>query len=140
MAYGTNATRSVGSLERPSRELVTELPALLTRLVREELKLAQTEMARKGKRVGVGAGMLGGSGLIAMYGIACLLACAIAAISLKLQVWLAALIVGAFVLLVAAIVALVGRARLKKSTPPVPRQAISSVKADISTVKARAHR
>jgi len=139
MAYGTNATRSVG-VERPSRELVNELPALVTRLVRDEMKLAQTEMARKGKRVGAGAGMLGGSGLLALYGVACLLACAIAAISLKLQVWLAALIVGAFVLLVAAIVALVGRTSLKKSTPPVPRQAISSVKADISTVKARAHR
>ena len=139
MAYGTNATRSVG-VERPSRELVNELPALVTRLVRDEMKLAQTEMARKGKRVGAGAGMLGGSGLLALYGVACLLACAIAAISLKLHVWLAALIVGAAVLVVAGILALVGRASLKKSTPPVPRQAISSVKADISTVRARAHR
>lgn len=140
MAYGTNNARPVSSPDRASRDLVTELPALASRLVRDEIKLAQTEMARKGKQVGTGAGMLGGSGVLALYGVACLLASAIAAISLKLAVWLAALIIGAAVLAVAGIVALIGRSQLKKVAPPLPAQAISSVKADISVVKARAHR
>ena len=67
-------------------------------LARDELKLAQLEMARKGKRAGTGAGMLGGSGLIALYGVGCLIACAIIALSGVLAAWLAALIVGAVLL------------------------------------------
>ena len=35
-------------------------------LVRDELKLAQIEMAGKGKRAGAGIGMLGGGGLVAL--------------------------------------------------------------------------
>ena len=50
-------------------------------LVRDELKLAQLEMTRKGKQAGIGVGMLGGGGVIALYGIGCLIACAIIAIS-----------------------------------------------------------
>lgn len=140
MASRTNGPQSVSAADRPPRELASELPELVSRLVRDELKLAQTEMKRKGKQFGTGAGMLGGSGLMALYGIACLLACAIAAISLKLPVWLAALIIGAAVLAVAGIAALLGRTRMKKSAPPLPEQAMSSVRADINEVKAKAHR
>ncbi len=67
-------------------------------LVRGELKLAQLEMTRKGKQAGIGAGMFGASGLIALYGVACLLACAILGLSRVLEPWLAALIVGAALL------------------------------------------
>ena len=59
--------------------------------------------------------MLGGSGLIALYGVACLLACAILGLSRVLEPWLAALIVGAALLLVSGIAALLGKARLKKA-------------------------
>lgn len=140
MANETNAPRSVSAQDRPPRELASELPELVSRLVRDELKLAQTEMTRKGKQAGIGAGFFGASGLIALYGIACLLACAIAAISLRLPVWLAALIIGAAVLAVAGVASVLGRARMKKSTPPLPKQAMSSVKDDIDEVKAKAHR
>ncbi len=50
-------------------------------LVHDELRLAQLEMIRKGKQAGLGIGMLGGSGLIALYGIGCLLASVIIAIA-----------------------------------------------------------
>jgi Putative Actinobacterial Holin-X, holin superfamily III len=49
-------------------------------LVRDELKLAQIEMSRKGKQAGLGPGLLGG-GLIAVYGVGCLIACAIIGLS-----------------------------------------------------------
>lgn len=140
MTDTTNAARTASPPDRSPRELVNELPTLVTRLVRDEVKLAQAEVTRKGKQAGLGAGLLGGSGVIALYGVGCLIACAIAAISMKLHVWLAALIIGAALLVVAAAAALLGRDRLKKGTLPLPEQAISSVKADISMVKARAHR
>jgi hypothetical protein len=126
--------------EQPSTgELVKRLSEQVSVLVRDELKLAQLEMSRKGKQAGAGAGLLGGGGLIALYGVGCLLACAILGLSRVVQPWLAALIVGAALLAVSGLAALLGKARLQKATPPVPEQAAESVKADINEIKERAH-
>jgi uncharacterized membrane protein YqjE len=126
--------------QQPSTgELVKRLSEQVSVLVRDELKLAQLEMTRKGKQAGIGAGMLGGSGLIALYGVGCLLACAILGLSRVLEPWLAALVVGAALLAVSAIAALLGKARLQKAVPPVPQEAAESVKADINEIKERAH-
>ena len=60
-------------------ELARQLPEQISRLVREELRLAQLEMTQKGKRAGIGAGLLGGGGVVALYGVAALLAAVIVA-------------------------------------------------------------
>jgi hypothetical protein len=121
--------------DRPVGELVKDLSQELSRLVRDELRLAQAEMTRKGKQAGMGAGLLAGGGVIAWFGAGCLVACAVIGIATVLTAWLAALIVGAALLLVAAIAALLGKGRLSKAAPPVPEQAIGSVKADVETLK-----
>jgi uncharacterized membrane protein YqjE len=127
--------------EEPSTgELVKRLSEQVSVLVRDELKLAQLEMTRKGKQAGIGAGMLGGSGLVALYGVACLLAGAILGLSRVLEPWLAALIVGAALLLVSGLAAVAGKARLRKAAPLVPAQAAGSVKADVNEIRERAHR
>ena len=91
--------------ERSTGDLVKLLSEQVSVLAHDELKLAQLEMTRKGKQAGMGAGMLGGGGLIALYGVGCLIACAIIAISGVVSAWLAALIVGAALLAVAAVAA-----------------------------------
>jgi len=126
--------------ERSTGELVKSLSEQVSVLVRDELKLAQPEMTRKGKQAGLGAGMLGGSGVIALSGVGCLLACAIIALAGVVAAWLAALIVGAALFAVAGIAALAGRGQLRKATPPVPTQAAESVKADVEQIKESAHR
>jgi len=126
--------------ERSTGELVKLMSEQVSVLVRDELKLAQLEMTRKGKQAGAGAGMLGGSGLIALYAVGCLLACAIIALSGVVAAWLAALIVGVALLAVAGAAALVGKSRLHKATPPVPTDAVGSVKADVEVIKERARR
>jgi multisubunit Na+/H+ antiporter MnhC subunit len=78
--------------------------------------------------------------VIALYGVGCLIACVIIALSGVLVAWLAALIVGAALLAVAAAAALVGKGRLQKATPPVPEEAMESVKADMEEIKERARR
>jgi membrane protein implicated in regulation of membrane protease activity len=84
--------------------------------------------------------MLGGSALIAIYGMACLIACAVIAISGAVPAWLAALIVGAALLAAAAVAALLGKRRLQQAVPPVPEQAAEGVKTDIEQVKESARR
>jgi uncharacterized membrane protein YqjE len=125
---------------RSTGELVKQLSEQVTVLIRDELKLAQLEMTRKGKQAGVGAGLLGGSGLVALYGVGCLIACAVIAISGVVAAWLAALIVGAALLAAAAVAALIGKGRLQKAVPPVPEEAVGSVRADVEEIKERTRR
>jgi len=126
--------------ERSAGDLIKLMSEQVSTLVRDELKLAQLEMTRKGKQAGIGAGMLGGSGVIALYGLGCLIACVIIAISGMIAAWLSALIVGAALLAVAGIAALIGKSRLQKATPPIPQEAVHSVKTDIDEIKERTRR
>ena len=140
MNQSADSARPAARGERPAGELVKEVSELVPRLVRDEIKLAQLEMTRKGKQMGIGAGAFAGSGLIALYAVGCLLACAIIALSGVVAAWLAALIIGVALLAVSGVAALVGKSRLSKGTPPVPQEAIGSVQADVQEVKEKAHR
>jgi uncharacterized membrane protein YqjE len=140
MEHIADGAQPPASQERSTGELVKSLSEQVSVLVRGELKLAQLEMTRKGKRAGMGIGMLGGSGLVALYGLGCLIACVIIAISGVLAAWLAALIVGAVLLAVAGVAALIGKGRLQRVAPPVPQETVSSVKADVEEIKERARR
>jgi uncharacterized membrane protein YqjE len=126
--------------DRSVADLVKDISEVVPRLVRDELKLAQLELTRKGKHAGAGAGLLGGSGLIALYGIGCLIAAVIIAISGAIAAWLAALIVGLALLAVSGVAALLGAGRLRRAAPPVPEQAVGSVQADVREIKEAAHR
>jgi uncharacterized membrane protein YqjE len=125
----TDDDRSVG-------ELVQALSQQTSTLVRQELRLAQSELQEKGKRVGIGAGMFGGAGLVALYGVGALMAAAIIGIGTLLEPWIAAAIVGVVLLAVAGVLALTGRKQVERGTPPVPEQAIESAKRDVDEIKA----
>ena len=140
MNHSADGAQVSPSQEHPTGELVKQLSEQVSVLVREELKLAQLEMTRKGKQAGVGAGVLGGGAVIALYAVGCLIACVILAISEALAGWLSALIVGVALLAVAGAAALVGKNRLQKATPPVPTDAVDSVKTDMEVIKERARR
>jgi len=121
-------------------ELVSRLSEDVSRLVRDELRLAQVEVSGKAKKAGVGAGFLGGAGLIALYGLGVLIATVILALALVLDAWLAALIVGVVLLAIAGIAALIGKKRVTEAAPPLPERAVESVKRDVDAVKhARDH-
>jgi hypothetical protein len=125
--------------DRSTADLVKLLSEQVSTLVRGELKLTQLEMTRKGKEAGAGAGMMGGGGLLAFYGLACLIACAIIALALVIPAWLAALIVGVVLLAAAAVLALLGRNRVRKTTP-VPRESVARVRTDVDVIRQRTHR
>lgn len=116
-------------------QLVTQLTEQISRLVRDEARLAQAEVAQKAKRLGIGAGLFGGAGLFAFLGLAVLVATAVLALDLALPAWLAALVVAVVLLVIAGVLALVGKKDVEKAVPPVPTEAIAGVQADIAAVK-----
>jgi len=132
--------RTPTSAELSTGELVSQLSEQTSRLVRDELQLGLAELKQKGKQAGIGAGLTGAAGLVALFGLGALLVAVIAALDLVLPVWVAALIVGAAVLVLAGVLALAGMGQVKRATPPMPEQAIASTKRDIQTVKESAKR
>ena len=126
--------------EAPTGELVKQLSEQVSMLVRDELKMARLELARKGKFAGFGIGLYGASGLVGLYAIACLLAAVIIAIAGEIRPWLAALIIGLALLVVSAVAAVMGRSRMRRATPPMPGQAVEGTKADVEEVRERMHR
>ena len=116
-------------------ELVRRLGDELSTLVRDEIRLAQAELAQKGKQAGVGAGMFGGAGMLGFYGVGALIAALTLALSLALEPWLAAVIVGVVLLALAGILALLGKRKVQEAFPPLPQQAVQNVKDDIAVVK-----
>jgi hypothetical protein len=135
-----NSAHTPPEREASTGELVKQLSEQVSALVRDELKMARLEMARKGKFAGFGIGFYGASGLVALYAIACLLAAAIIAIAGEIRPWLAALIVGLVLLVASAVAALMGKSRMRRATPPVPEQAVEGTKADVGEVMERMHR
>ena len=124
--------------DRPLGELVQDLSRQTSTLIRQEMRLAQAELTEQGRHAGKGAGMFGGAGLMALYGVGALIAAAILGLATVLEPWIAAAVIGAGLLLVAGILALTGKKELEEAGPPKPEQAIDSVQLDIETVKARA--
>jgi membrane protein len=127
-------------LDRPVGQLVSDATEQITRLVRDEMRLAATELQHKGKRLGVGAGLVGGAGVLAFYGGGALVAALILGLVTQLVAWLAALIVGVVVVGVAGVLVLVGKKQVHRAGPLVPEAATASVKADINTIKEGMHR
>ncbi|WP_445148862.1 phage holin family protein [Baekduia sp. Peel2402] len=131
--------------DRPTGELVKDLSTQVSTLVRQELELAKVELTAKGKQAGIGAGMFGGAGLFALYGVGALVATAILALATAVAPWLAALIVAVVLFAGAGILAMAGKARAKKAVPPMPEQTVETLKEDVRYTKehvaeARHHR
>ncbi len=119
-------------------ELVKQLSEQSSRLARQEVELAKAELAVKGKRAGIGAGMFGGAGVFGVYALGALIATAILALATALAAWLAALIVTVVLGAIAGVLALQGKNKVQQATPPIPEQATESVKEDVQWAKTRA--
>lgn len=116
-------------------ELVARITEETSTLIRDELRLAQFEMARKGRYAGVGAALLGGGALFAVCGIGALVAAAVLGLALVVPGWAAALIVAAALFAFALVAALVGKKEISGAVPPVPQEALKSMKLDLAALK-----
>lgn len=115
--------------------LVHRLSEQIPELIRSEVRLAQAELAEKGKRAGIGLGMFSAAGVLVFFGLATLITTAVLALALVLPAWAAALVVTGVLFVVAAIAAMVGRGRVREATPAKPELAMESVRRDLAAIK-----
>jgi hypothetical protein len=127
-----------GAQQRSISELLQQLTEQTSRLAQKEIELAKAEMAIKGKRIGIGAGAFSAAGLLALLALGALTAAAIIGLATAVDAWLAALIVAVAYLLIAGVLALVGRSKVQAATPPLPEQTVESVRADVQQTKQKA--
>ena len=128
-------SRTVWPADASTAQLVSHMSEQVSTLVRDELALARAEMTEKGKRAGKGAGLLGGAGVLALYGVSALLVTIGAALALVWPTWLAALVVTVVVFAAAGVAALLGKKQVKQAVPPAPTAAVDSTKRDVDAVK-----
>jgi len=91
-------------------QLLSDLSTQTSRLVRDEMRLAQKEFQQSANHAGIGGGLIGTAGVLSLFALAAV----IAALALVLPVWAAALITAALLLVAAGHIR---RFRL----PPRPR-------------------
>jgi uncharacterized membrane protein YqjE len=115
--------------------LVHRLSEQVPELVRSELRLAQAELAQKGKKAGLGVGLFSVAGLLGFFAFGTLVATAILALAHVLPDWLAALIVAVVLLVGAGIAGLVGKKEVQQATPAAPERTMASVQKDKAALK-----
>jgi uncharacterized membrane protein YqjE len=144
MSDQTGATSTTASSTPPGQrakepstgELMRQLSEQTSALVRAELQLAQVEMSEKAKKAGIGAGLFGGAGVVALYGVGALIATLILVlVAIGLAPWLSALIITVVLFVIAGVAALMGKKKVSEATPAAPERTIDNVKKDVETVK-----
>ena len=138
MADVTNGGRDAPAADDPRErsigELVKELSAQTSTLVRQEIELARAELQQQGKTAGKGAGLMGGAGVAGLLALGALTAALIALLDKAMATWVAALIVTALWAIVALVLAKSGQRSFQRATPPAP-QTVETVKEDIQWAK-----
>ena len=121
--------------EQSIGDLLKHLSEQMATLVRQELELAKAEMQQKGKRAGVGIGLIGGGGVLALAAVGALTATLILLLGEWMDAWIAALIVTVVYAAGAALLALRGKEKVSEATPPIPEETIDTVKEDVQWAK-----
>lgn len=127
-----------GPNDRSLGELFSQLGSELGTLIRQEIRLAQTEMSEKATMFGRGAAMLAIGAVVLYAGLLALLATAVIILAaLGVPWWLSALVVTAVVLLVGMMLVQRGLERLRR-TSLTPKQTVESIREDVQWAKEQA--
>lgn len=114
--------------EKDTKSLLGELVEEGRQLVREEVRLAKSELKDDVAQLGTGAGLFGAAGVVGLLALMSLTAAIIAALSLVMPVWGAAAIVGILLAGVAVVLGLAGKSTI--ASVRVLDETMESVKED----------
>jgi len=128
-----NAATDVSSVS--VGQLVGEILADVSGLMRKEIELAKAEIREEATKAGKGVGMLGGAGVAGYFTLVFLsLTLMFALDAWFMATWVAALTITVLWGIGAAVLGLKGRNKLRE-VKPVPEQTVESVKEDVQWAK-----
>ncbi len=131
------STPSITPTAKPERtlgQLVSDASRDLSAIVRAEVALAKAEVKVEAKTAALGGAMFAVAGVVAFLAVILLLiAAAYGLVALGLSPWLAFLIVAVVLLVLAAVLALVGKSRLAKLK--APERTVRTAKETVATLK-----
>lgn len=125
-----------GTAPKPSLfDVVKVLLRLGPKQINDEIALAISQMKTKGVAAGIAAALVVVGLVFLTFLVIALIVAAIAGFyALGFQLWAASLIVAGIFLVIAAIFALIGLLKLKKTMPLVPEDAIRGFRLDLGVV------
>ena len=129
-----NVERFPERRERSVATLLSDLARDFSLLIRQEVALAKAEASEKVGQLGMGIGMMAAGGFVAFAGLIVLMFAGVYALSLVLEPWQAALIVGGVVTLLGIVLVFVGKSKLS-ADKLTPQRTIQSIKDDARWAK-----
>ena len=132
--YPAEPRAGVGSEPPSTSQLLRDLATGIGDLVRGEISLARAEVQEGLTKMAIGAVAIVGGLLVAFVALIILLEALVAALALWMPAWLAALIVGGGIALVALFMVYKGQADLRQASI-LPRRAARHAQADVEMAK-----
>ena len=125
-----------GTHDRSLRELAAQLPHDVAALVRAEIALMRRELALAAGRMAVGAALLAVAAALAVFALGAVVAAAILGLAVVWPSWLAALVVGAALAVLAGALLAAGALSIRRAlrTPVVSTQ---SIREDVEWLRTR---
>lgn len=120
--------------QRSVPELLQSIVGNLQEIIRSEFRLAKAEFQEKASRAAKPAATFGAGAVLAFYGLGFLLLACVYALSLVLPGWLAALVVGAVLAVVAGVLMIAGGKKLKR-IDPTPNKTIQTLEENLQWAK-----
>ena len=132
-AAATRVEPAAATNDKTIGQLVVDIKTDLTDLVKSEVALAKAELADDAKAAGLGAGLFAGAALFGFFALMLLFIGASLTLALLLPEWLSFLIVGVLLLVVAGVLALVGKSKISKVK--APERTIATGKDSVKALK-----
>lgn len=128
--------------EREAKEILNSITDDVRTIVQAEVELAKSEILPSVKKGGVGAGLFGGAGYLAINGVSLLFIAAALALSMLIKdLWpIGFVIVGVLLLVIAGVLALIGKRQIQQAKPSAPSEAAAQAKGTVEDVKAAVSR
>ena len=126
--------------EATPSELLRSLLADFRLMLQREAELAKLEVKANGSRLGIAGGILAGAAVVALLALGTLIAAAVLGLAIVLPPWAAALIVGTLLVVVAVVMLLIGRARMRAVGSLAPTATIETAREDMAWIHREAER
>jgi hypothetical protein len=126
--------------ETPTGELLRSLLADIRLVLEREADLARLELTDKGGRLRSAGGLLAGAVVAALLALGTLTASAVLVLARTLPAWVAAMVVGAVLVIGALVLFVVGRSRVRSVGPLAPTGTIQTAREDVAWMRRETER